>query len=80
MPSRERIESKIQPEEPIKKEVMFMCKAEHWELAMQSERNTRSGPPKVVSQCIWVFSNKETSLYIGAKISGICADSGGVRC
>ena len=46
VPSRKRMKSKTKPEEPIKKEVKFVCKAEHWELAMQSERNTRSGPRK----------------------------------
>ena len=31
VPSRKRMKSKTRPEEPIKKEVRFVCKAEHWD-------------------------------------------------
>ena len=46
------MKSTTKPEEPIKKEIKFVGKAEHWDSAMQSECKTRSGPPKVVSQSI----------------------------
>ena len=42
--SRKRMKSKTKPEESIKKEVKFVCKAEHWDSVMQSECKTRSGP------------------------------------
>ena len=50
--SRKRMKSKTKPEEPIKKEVKIVCKAEHWDSVMQSECKTRSGSPNVVSQFI----------------------------
>ena len=31
VPSRKRMKSKTKTKEPIKKEVKFVCKAEHWE-------------------------------------------------
>ena len=52
VPSRKRVKSKIKPEEPIKKEVKFVCKAEHWDSATQTDYKTRAGHPKVVSQSI----------------------------
>ena len=44
VPSRKRMKSKTKPEEPIKQEIKFVCKAQHWDSAMQSECKTRSRP------------------------------------
>ena len=44
VPSRKRMKSKTKPEEPRKREVKFVCQAEHWKSALQSRRKTRAGP------------------------------------
>ena len=62
VPSRKRMKSKTKPEEPRKREVKFVCQAEHWESALQSRRKTRAGPPNVVSQSIG-FSATRTQAY-----------------
>ena len=43
------MKSKTKPEEPRKKEVKFVCQAEHWKSDSQSRRKTRAGSPNVVS-------------------------------
>ena len=78
-PSRKRMKSKTKPEEPRKREVKFVCQAEHWISAVQSRRKTRTGPPNVVSQAIGFFCYQNTSMRIGALFSGIHAECGGVR-
>ena len=58
VPSIKRMKSKTKPEEPIKKEVKFACKAEDWESATQSHCKTRSGSPNVVSQPLWFTATR----------------------
>ena len=64
VPSRK---SKTRPEEPIKKEVKFVCKAEHWDSAMQSECKTRSGLPRVVSQSIGLTATRNETCGLGIR-------------
>ena len=52
VPSRKRMKSKTKPEEPIKKEIQYACKAGHWDSAVQSRRKKQSGLPTVISQSI----------------------------
>ena len=67
VPSRMRTKSKTKPEEPIKKEVKFMCKAEHWDSSMQSECKTRSRLPKVVSQSIGFTATRNEACGSGIR-------------
>ena len=65
VPSRKRMKSKTKPEEPRKREVKFVCQAEHWESALQSRRKTRAGPPNVVSQSIGFLSTRTQACVLG---------------
>ena len=65
VPSRKRMKSKTKPEEPIKKEIKFVCKAEHWGSALPSRRKTRSGPPNAVSQSIGFLSTRTQACVLG---------------
>ena len=59
------MKSKTKPEEPRKKEVKFVCKAEHWGSALQSRRKTRVGPPNAVSQSIGFSSTRTQACVLG---------------
>ena len=61
VPSRKRMNSKTKPEEPRKREVKFVCQAEHWESALQSDERHEL-LPKCVSQSIG-FSATRTQAY-----------------
>ena len=63
------MKSKTKPEEPRKREVKFVCQAEHWDSPTQNRRKTRAGSPNVVFSVYWVFSHKNTSIRIGALFS-----------
>ena len=65
VPSRKRMKSKTKPEEPRKKEIKFVCKAEHWGSALQSRRKTRVGPPNAVSQSIRFSSTRTQACVLG---------------
>ena len=67
VPSRKRMKSKTKPEEPIKKEVRFVCKAEHWDSALQSEWKTRSRLPEVVSQSIGFIGTRKEASGLGIR-------------
>ena len=59
------MKSKTKREEPIKKEIKFVCKAEHWGSALPSRRKTRSGPPNAVSQSIGFLSTRTQACVLG---------------
>ena len=65
VPSRKRMKFKTKPEEPRKREVKFVCQAEHWESALQSRRKTRTGPPNVVSQSIGFSVTRTQACVLG---------------
>ena len=64
VPLRKRMMSKTKPEKPIKKVIKFICKAEHWNSAMQSRRKTQSGPPNVISQSIGFSATRKQAFSL----------------
>ena len=72
VPSRKRMKSKTKPEEPIKKEIKFVCKAEHWGSALPSRCKTRSGPPNAVSQSIGFLSTRTQACVLGIVFRNSC--------
>ena len=72
VPSRKRMKSKTKPEEPRKREVKFVCQAEHWKSALQSRRKTRAGTPKVVSQSFGFSATRTQACVLGIVFRNSC--------